>query len=221
MPTVTQPEPLPFPWMQGEHLAIIGDTSSGKTTLANFLLQFRKYTISIKTKGDPAPLPGREIKTAKEFKKGTEDRYILYPPFRYQWYEINEAIENVFEQGSWTLYFDELYRITQLRLADQVDRLYTQGRTEGITTLSAMQRPSRIPRTAVAETKHIISFILEGRDIKTLAEITNPRFAAIVAKLDAEKFEFAWYHRPTRKIFVGRLRRVNTPLAHIRGALVA
>jgi energy-coupling factor transporter ATP-binding protein EcfA2 len=218
---MTQPQPLPFPWQQGEHLAIIGDTSSGKTTLANFLLQFRTYTISIKTKGDPAPLPGREIKTAREFERGTEKRYILYPSFNYQWFEINRTIETIFKQGGWTLYFDELYRITQLRLSDQIDRLYTQGRTEGITTLSAMQRPSRIPRTAIAETKHIISFVLEGRDIKTLAEITNPRFAATVARLDAEKFEFAWYHRPTRKIFIGRLRQPNTSIAHIMGSLAA
>ena len=45
-------------WEQGQHVAIVGDTGSGKTYLEALLLRMRSYNIVLRTKDDDIRWPG-------------------------------------------------------------------------------------------------------------------------------------------------------------------
>lgn len=202
---------LPFRWLQGEHLTVTGDTGSGKTTLANILLYHRRNTIAIKSKADPAPLPGVVVTTNAKFKSSHDDRIVLYPGstmrtsgeyWNAQYREIRGAIETIWKEGKWTVYFDELfYLCDKLRLQSSIDMLLTQGRSNHITVVCGMQRPVGVTRYALSQATHVLSFGAERRDVRTLGEICGDKFALAVAGL--QRYEFAWYYRPERKVWVG------------------
>lgn len=202
--------------MQGQHLSLMGDTGSGKTTLANVLLYARSYTLALRSKADPAPLPGTRIKRAEEFTRDNEiDRYVLDPPYERQLASFWNALETVWRQGRWTVYFDELFYLTGLkdrehRLSSRIDRLLTQGRSKKITVVCGMQRPVQVSRFALSQSTHLIAFRHGGRDIRTtLREEASEEWAETVA--DLGEYEFAWYYRPKRQIWRGRVQQLLTP----------
>jgi hypothetical protein len=69
----------------------------------------------------------------------------------------------------------------------------------------AAQRPARISRFILSQATHVIAWNVEPREAKTLAESTSEVFGAITQTLDLESHEFAWFHRPSRKIWRGIL----------------
>lgn len=200
---------LPFKWKQGEHLSLTGDTGSGKTTLANVLLHARGYTLALRSKSDDAPLPGARIRSASEFGVHPDiNRYLLDPPYEKQLPAFWNALETVWKQGHWTVYFDELFYLNQLKsgehkLGDRVDRLLTQGRSKKITVICGMQRPVQVSRFALSQCTHMVSFSGEGRDIMILKDVAGKEFADTVA--DLKRYEFAWFYRPERKVWRGRV----------------
>ena len=198
-------------------MSLTGDTGSGKTTLANVLLYARDYTLSFRSKADDAPLPGARITTARQFAAHDDiDRYVLDPPYEKQLVEFWNALEVVWKQGGWTVYFDELFYLTSLknggyRLSDRIDRMLTQGRSKRITAMCGMQRPVQVSRFALSQSAHLIAFGAEGRDIKILDEVAGKQFAETVA--DLGRFEFAWYYRPERSVWRGRVQDLLRPEA--------
>ena len=116
-------------------------------------------------------------------------------------------------QGRWTIVIDEFWLATRLGLGDDIDELLTQGRSAKITTVVGMQRPVAISRFAISQATHVVSFIVEGRDVKTLAEAATPRFLPLISEQWRDmathraeaartpmlrKHEFAYYNRPDR-----------------------
>lgn len=198
---------LPFPWEQGQHLSIIGGTGSGKTTLANALIQWRKYTLALRSKADRTPLPGLQVKTYPALRKAMANenvsRILVDPPYEKQLPMFWNACELAWKQKSWAIYFDELFYLQDIGLEKQVRRFLTQGRSQNLTTICGMQRPVGVTRYALSEPMHLISFRVEPRDIKTLAELGAEKWAEQVAEL--EEYQFAWYHRAKREVFVGRV----------------
>jgi energy-coupling factor transporter ATP-binding protein EcfA2 len=202
---------LPFKWKQGEHLSLTGDTGSGKTTLANVLLHARDYTIAFRSKADDAPLPGARIKYASDFGiRNDVNRYLLDPPYERQLPEFWNALETVWKQGHWTVYYDEMFHLAQLKdsksgakLSDRIDRMLTQGRSKKITNICGMQRPVNVSRYALSQCTHMISFSCEGRDVKILDDIAGREFSDTVASLG--RYEFAWFYRPERAVWRGRV----------------
>lgn len=122
-------------------------------------------------------------------------RLLLSPSYDRQQDEIALALERVWRQGGWTVYIDELFYLTDmLGLSAFVTRLLTQGRSKGISVVVGMQRPVLVTRFAISEATHIISFNLDGRDVKTMSEAASTKFAKVGATL--RKHEFAWMYRP-------------------------
>lgn len=203
---------LPFPWRQGEHMTVIGDTGTGKTTLIARILTERKYVLSVRTKSDKTPLPGKHVRTAAAFKRldiGRDGRVLLDPTYERQAYEIYHAFETVWREDGWTVNIDELYYLTsQLGAASrvierQINRFLTQGRSKGISVVSGMQRPVSTTRFAMSQSSHLIAFRVEGRDRKTLQDAGGDDWAAAVLGLG--RYEFAWYYRPERALWLGTL----------------
>lgn len=114
------------------------------------------------------------------------------------------ALDAAWNQGGWTLDLDELLYLDRLGLLPEYEQLYTQGRSLKLTVMAGMQRPVQISRFALSQSRHVICFGLEGRDIAmNLAPATSPRMKEVVPQLP--EYHFAWYERRSRDIWIGRL----------------
>lgn len=201
---------LPFPWQQGEHLAIVGENGTGKTTLADHILQARRFTIATRTKADDTPLVGRKVKTMREVERDQRsERFLLQPDlgdinaqrdelarmFRYTWDKSDT-------KGGWTVYVDEVFYVDQmLKLGPYINRLATQGRSKKLTGVFGMQRPVGQTRYVLTESRHVITFALDGRDARTFGEATMDSLREHVQALG--RYEFLWYYRPERTFAIG------------------
>jgi hypothetical protein len=181
-------------WEQGEHAAVIGPTGQGKTTLALALLHERKYVTVFATKPQDETLE----RFAKEhaysrhsswpYHLGTEPsrlpwkkhspRRILWPDARrldsaeHQQKEFRTAMADIYTQGGWALYFDELWVMTNtLRLAPETKTFLMQGRSLGISTIIASQRPAFIPTEVYDQSTHL--FFCRDNDENNLKRISG------------------------------------------------
>ena len=194
----------PVEWKLGEHVAVIGTNGTGKTYLMSVLADMRRYVVVVKTKADDIKF----INFIKD-RRGTHlntlyaDKILLDPPFHRQSSIIRKALFDIWETGNWNVFLDELYYIDRLGLRGLTDMLLTQGRSKKISVITGMQRPVWITRFALSECTHIFCFRLEGRDLKTISDITNDDFAEVVASLDRSKHEFAHFHVPSATIAKG------------------
>ncbi|MBI3936932.1 MAG: hypothetical protein HY323_08140 [Betaproteobacteria bacterium] len=203
---------LPYPWEQGEHCCVIGDTGSGKTTLMYGLdgepglLSWRKYAIALRSKGDDAKwLTAKRVKVALPAMKDPELFHIeLFPRRGHEAREFKIALETAYRQKNTAVYLDETYHADKLlKLRPIIDDLLTRGRSLGITVVTGLQRPVGVSRFAISQSKHVISFAQEGRDAKTIAEATTPRMVEVLEQLP--RHYFAWFERATRQIWTGTL----------------
>ena len=170
-------------WKQGEHIGVIGPTGAGKTWIVRDLLLLRRYSVVIATK--------EKDKTLVKYEK--EDGFQLYdtwPPF-YQdtrvllwkkpkelgnFYDqavlVYQVMSDIYKRGGWTVSFDDIYYVSNtLRLKGAVQMFYTQVRSNNVSILGNMQRPSWVPLEAVSQVSYIIMFITrDKRDLARIAE---------------------------------------------------
>jgi hypothetical protein len=206
----------PFPWYVGEHVAIIGDTGTGKTwLLANALLPMREYVVVFVTKSDPRDTAlwrragFRFIRRAKDMNDARYNRFVLQPKYSQQAVEGWRMLERVYRQGRWTVVIDEFLLAERLGLREQIERLHTQGRSDKITVVVGQQRPVVTSRFALSQSTHIISFRVDGRDAKTIADATTTRILPYLDEKHSTRevpaldgHDFVYVHRARR--FVGR-----------------
>lgn len=194
----------PVSWAIGEHVAIIGTTGTGKTFLTSRLVDYRNYVAILRTKPDDVKFKG--FKTVRDGKAldspGKTPKLLIVPDFRRQKVVAAEVFDTVWQMGGWTLVIDELfYAHDVLGMKAYIDMLLTQGRSKKISVVVGMQRPVNVTRFALSEATHIFSFRLEGRDQKTIREISSDAFAEATGKVPP--FHFAHYHVKTRSVGVG------------------
>lgn len=189
-------------WKQGQHVALIGPTGRGKTTIAHQVLDIRTYVVVLAVK--------RNDDTLERFRDGgtpagraagfhyTRYRVIKkWPPehgwhkvvlwlkpdsfkdLREQAYKLHAALENIYLAGGWAVYFDEAgYIAGNLGLSGQLGILLNQGRSSGLSIVCAMTRPhsmvARIPSETLNQCRHIIIFrYTDEREIKSCGEIAG------------------------------------------------
>lgn len=200
----------PVRWGYGEHVAVIGDTGSGKTFLISQLVKIRQYVVVLRTKPDDIVFPGFAKRSrAKSMDNVQESKILLEPKYRQQRVEIAAALEKVWVQGRWTCVVDELLYIERLKLTRMVERLLTQGRSKQISTVVGMQRPVAVTRFAISQSTHVFCFQLEGRDIMNVVEATTPRIAPPLLELDNESHDFVYFNRRTRQVKMGNAKQLH------------
>lgn len=184
-------------WEQGEHAAVIGPTGQGKTTLALALLHQRQYVTVFATKPQDDtlerfaaehaysrhsswPFHLRADKSRLPWKKHSARR-IIWPDARridsadLQRTEFQKAMADIYVQGGWAVYFDELYVMAnQLKLASEVKTYLMQGRSLGISTIIASQRPAWIPLEVYDQSTHL--FFCRDNDETNLKRISGVGF---------------------------------------------
>ena len=207
-PSPLRPPPpnnsLPPVWNPSEHLSLIGQTGTGKSTLAAHLLKSRHYKLVLRSKPDTVKYAtDRTIRRAQGMDNSRYDSFTLVPRYEDQRREFYLALERAWKHGGWTVYCDELFYLSErLHLVEPIERLLTQGRSKGISVAIGMQRPARVSRFAISESTHVLSFGLEGRDAKELSYATTRALEDVVKTLG--NHEFVWFRRP-RTLWVGRL----------------
>lgn len=186
-----------FDWRQGEHVALIGPTGSGKTTLALSILPRRGYVAVMATKPKDSTLKQFAARHGFRVMQAWDDRGFwrgrgrvspVKVPRRIIWPNaldpemskvvarqqktFYQAINAMFHEGSWCIYIDELWWFgTMLKMDQAVKMLLQQGRSLGISLVVATQRPAFIPLEVYDQSTHL--FFWRDNDERNLARISG------------------------------------------------
>lgn len=160
-----------FPFRQGEHITLVGKTGSGKTTLAiGGLLPMRDFVVVMATKMEDSSLYKPLLKQGfvisdKPELDAKKHRKIIFKPKISDLSKDSRAAQaegfrNVltyaFAEGNWTIYMDEIrYLSDNLKLETELETLWLQGRSLGITMIAATQNPVSIPLVAFDQASHL------------------------------------------------------------------
>lgn len=174
-------------WRVGEHVTLAGGTGSGKTTFARQLLKRRRYVVVMATKAedsslyDPLLAMGFVMRTKWEPNPEDAPLVIFKPPLvggvdgkEAQREAFRAALIDIFEEGGWAVYCDEVRYLTEfLNLKVEMELLWLQGRSLDISVIAATQRPVSIPILAF-EAQHLFVWRFSHKpDIDTISHFTG------------------------------------------------
>lgn len=188
-----------FKWYQGEHVALLGPTGSGKTTLAQWILPLRSYVVVLATKPADKTLEAfgkrNGYKVLQKWKRGNPSknpRRILWPDARdlqsaaLQRREFFRALSEIYRDGSWCVYMDELWFMgKELKLEHEVKIFLQQSRSNDISLVCSTQRPAFVPLEVYDQSTHL--FFWRDNDERNLSRLSgiSYRSAALVRELVA------------------------------------
>jgi len=182
-------------WKPGQHMALVGPTGTGKTTIVVGLLPMRKYVLAIDPKGGDSTLRGLEKvgfersgwpiskKARQEIEKGNPGRFIIgsairtiedLPKLKAQ---VSAALRDSFNDMGWTVYIDELQIVADRRLMNlggSVERNLIAARDRGVSMVMSFQRPANVPRSASEMSTWFMVLYTRDRDtVDRLAEMSG------------------------------------------------
>lgn len=164
-------------------MTAVGPTGAGKTTLVMDLLPLRRHVMFFATKRrDPLidSLTNRGFRKTRTPHAYMEKAVIhpLFPsdPSRLQDEHrtvFRNAIVEAYRSGGWAIIADEVRYLTEfLRLQREMELLWLQGRSLGVTVVAATQRPRSIPLTAYDQATHLFFWRDNDREnLKRIGEI--------------------------------------------------
>lgn len=195
-------------WEPGQHIAFIGPTGEGKTTIAAQLLESRRYVLALDPKGGDETLsrleargferitswpPPRSVR--RRIEEGEPARLIVGQRIRSRQDRprlretLAAAIDGAFEDGGWTIYIDELQIAADARLMNltaAIEENLIAGRNRGVSVVTSYQRPARVPRAAGDQATWLVLFYTRDADVVTrLAEMTGRPKAEIRGAIGA------------------------------------
>lgn len=186
-------------WKQGEHIGLIGPTGCGKTNLAFWLLPHRQYIAVMATKPKDESLAkfGKHngFRTIRKWEKLTAKkvpRRILWPEAKNletmedeQRREFKIAFQDMYLQGAWTIYIDELWWFcVQLGLTRYVKIILQQARALKMSLVIATQRPSWVPLEVYDQSTHLFFWRdTDERNLRRLSGISWINAKTIVADI--------------------------------------
>lgn len=212
-----------FWYRPGEHLTIISPTDAGKTTLA-FQLAGRVATpdlpaiVMVRKARDAtvtrwaAQLGYRRVRTWPPLPSPwawNPPGYVLWPRVTFdprrdrgeQYKQFRSAIMHSYKKGNRIIFADELFQLTRiLGLGDELDELWTGGRSMGCGLWTATQSPVHISGFAYNQAAHLfIGHDPDKRRRLRFAEIggVDPDIVmAVVVQL--RKYEWLYIRRHGR-----------------------
>lgn len=182
-------------WKPGEHVTCIGPTGSGKTHAALTLASLCRYSLIIATKrkdpllselsrrqlvatdlskdvlwaGDRTPMHNRVIFWPRTPEKATARQRV-----QHQAKEIRTALDWADRTGGWALVIDELMWVGRnLGLERELESIYFQARTQGVSLIGAAQRPRQVPLLALNQSTYLVLWqTSDKQDIERLRELS-------------------------------------------------
>ena len=210
-----------FKWRQGEHVALIGPTGQGKTTLLTHLLPIHPYVVVFATKPKDESMEGL-IRTGYEPIRRwvTMDpqkfpRRVLWPDasaldsVATQREVFHDAFARIYREGGWTVAIDELWYIDNiLKLEMDVKTYLLQARALGISLLVATQRPAWVPLEVYDQSTHL--FFWRDNDETNLRRLSGISFrsADLIRSvvMDLERYQVLYINTRT-----GQMLRTRSP----------
>lgn len=203
-------------WQPGEHVTIVAPTGHGKTHLALTVAERSRYILVLATKRkDPLvselAAKGYEIVPSPDGILWTETepvnpRIVVWPQppdkagagarTAILQHQLREVLDYADKTGGWTIVADEtMFLHDNLRLERELNMVWYQGRTQGLSLIALAQRPARVPRLAFSQATYLfIGKYADKRDIDALRDISSaiPRevIVAGIASLSKERHEF-------------------------------
>jgi hypothetical protein len=167
-------------WGQNQHMGLVGPTDAGKSTALHGMLPLRKYTTFLGTKIKDRTLQSfiddgtfTRLKDWPPRKgKGPFARAVTAEemPRRLLWPDVstleavpalapvfNRAVSDIYGQGGWCCVWDEFWLQCEiLKMRQTAKILLQQARSNDISMVMGMQRPSWIPPEVFDQTRHLM-----------------------------------------------------------------
>lgn len=176
-------------WRQGQHVAIMGRTGRGKTTLARDLMALRGWTIVIASKRkddtmDAFPKFGYRI--IQKWPPRYEDRrVVLWARPKTLRDTINaraliaRVLDDVYENGGWAVLLDDVAKMANaLGFKREIATLLNESRSSGSSIVSAMTQPSSVTQAIPSEVwrqvrYHLVFYYRVSRDVEAISDIAG------------------------------------------------
>lgn len=219
-------EPIPIPervpweqfiktldWQQGEHVAVIGPTGSGKSVLMRALCWRRDWVVDFCTKKSDDTYQDsisqgykRITKWPPPKSKKNSEYLLLWPKFQkigdiYAAAPVfRKALDSIFIDQGWTIGLDDLFYLsTVLKLSKEIAAMNYQVRSMGVTLIAGMQRPKKVPLETWDQASHVFLSRIGNYDdlqaIRGLAQVDTRSLMQWVGQL--RKHE--WLYLPVAK----------------------
>lgn len=207
-----------------EHLTVYGPTGSGKTRFVGHVLAARaaarqSHIVMIATKRADRTITAYGWPVISSWPPAWDQRQVIY------WARAKgiSAVHRVPQRDKvkavldalWTsksntiVYIDELsYVSDMLKLGPELETFYREGRSQGITMVASMQRPSRVTRLAHSEAGWTVAFRpKDADDRRRVAEVLGDRatYQQVLSSLDRDRYEFLLRHDRTGQAYISHL----------------
>lgn len=213
-----------FDWKQSEHVGLVGPNGQGKTTLLIAILPMRTYVVMFATKPRDRTLDELILHDNfdlyhewLEVDADKSPKRILWPDARsldadaQQRKVFLEAFHAIYDEGNWCLCIDEGYMIaSELKLASQMRKFWTQSRSLDVSFVVGTQRPAWVPVELYDESTHLFIWrINEAEALRRLSSLgaANKEAAKIIIA-NLEPHQFLYINKRT-----GAMYRSRAPIA--------
>lgn len=176
-------------WRQGQHVAVMGRTGRGKTTLARDLMALRGWAVVIAIKRADDTLdtfPAAGYRRISKWPPRYEDHRVLFwvPPknlsdMAEQRAGIAKVLDDVYQNGGWSIMFDDIARMANaLGFKKQISTMLNEARSSHASIVSVMTQPSSVTQAIPSEVwrqvrYHLVFYYRVGRDLDSIADITG------------------------------------------------
>lgn len=175
----TDYRPEPFRVLKGQHAIILGQTGTGKTTLAGSLFWPGERVLMTNPKADFLPpewMDYRETSSPSRVERLLKRTNVLYTPSpdlvdeEEAW---NEVFRAAFMQGDCRVYNDEASMVvtSPVKSPKYFRVLSQQGRSRNVGVTNGTQRPFGIPIVCFSEAYHVYMFrLIMDKDTNRVAD---------------------------------------------------
>jgi hypothetical protein len=208
-----------------EHLTVYGKSGGGKSYFVGYVLNLRadtrgSHVCAVATKKADKTLTnlGWTITDSWPLFSYNENRAIFWAKAKGisaehlvpQRAKVKGLMDKLWvAKSNIIVYWDELTYLEQdLRLKRELATFYREGRTNGITNVASMQRPSGVTRLAHSEAGWTVAFPPKDSDDRDrVAEVLGDRqrFRVALDGLDRRKHEFLMRHDRTGETYISHL----------------
>lgn len=214
-----------FKWRNGQHVALIGPTGQGKTTLLVQLAPLHPYVTVFGTKPrdetmeyflkrgwlkmerwrslDPRDFPKRVLWPDATRLDSRQNQRMVFA----------DAMERIFREGGWTVVIDETwYFVNELKLESYIKLYLLQARSLGISLVNATQRPAFVPLEIYDQSTHL--FFFRDNDETNLRRLSGIswRSADLIRSIVSELDEHQVLYVNTR---TGQMARTRSPKVEV------
>lgn len=201
--------PGPPDW-PNTNMAVVAKARSGKSTFIREIVPMRDRVVMFGTKMVDEPLYGPLIKEQGFVMRDAWDpsetepaKVIFRPPLESpspeaiarQREAFRVALIRLWQIGGWTVWWDEVRYLSEtLKLSNELNLIWLQGGSMGITALGLTQRPVSVPLNMFEQSRFLVTFKISGRDDrKTMSDYAGdnaPYVFEISAQLEPRELLF-------------------------------